>query len=166
MVKPFLVPLLIGLFGCAISFAEEEYPGAPASVVAAYIEADGEGLALDGETADAVLKYTAWKETPGWDSYTVIKSYDIGEVGHTGNKASVQITYHVVGQVSGPEFTPQTDKEEVTFELEKKNGKWRITDPQNGPHLTIEGAIETIESGSVKDDPLGKAALKKLRALK
>jgi len=165
MTKLFLGSILVGFFGCGISFAGDEYPGAPASVVAAYIEADGEGLALDGDTADAVLKYTAWKETPGWDSYTVIKSYDIGEVGHTGNKASVQITYHVVGQVSGPEFTVKSSEEKVTFELEKKNGKWRITDPQIGPHLTIEGAIKTIESGSVKDDPLGKAALKKLRVL-
>jgi hypothetical protein len=123
------------------------------------------GLALDGETAPALLKYTAWKETPGWDSFTVIRSYDIGEVGYTGNKGSVQITYHVVGEVSGPEFTSKTADEVVTFEVAKKNGKWQITGPQIGPHLTIEGAIKTLESGSAKDDPLGKAALKKLRAL-
>jgi hypothetical protein len=170
MMKSFLIPVVIGLCWCCIALAGDAYPGAPASVVAAYVEADGEGLALDGETAPALLKYVVWTETPGWDSYTVIKSYDIGEVGYSGDKASavkasVQIIYHVVGEVSGPEFTAKTADEEVTFEVVKKNGKWKISEPQIGPHLTIEGAINTIESGSVKDDPLGKAALKKLRAL-
>lgn len=166
MMRTFLFPLIIGFFGCAGVFAADKYPGTPASVVAAYVEADGEGLALEGDTSSEVLKYAIWKETPGWDSYTVIKSYDIVEVGRTGDKASVQITYHVVGEVSGPEFTAKTATEKVTFGVVKKNGKWKIAGPQIGPHVTIESAIKMIESGSAKDDPLGKAALKKLRALK
>jgi hypothetical protein len=166
MMKSCFFALVIGLWACGVSIAEDDYPGAPASVVAAYIEADGEGLALEGETSSAVLKYATWTETPGWDSFTVIKSYDIGEVGTTGSKGSVQIIYHVVGQISGPEFTAKTADKEVTFEVVKKNGKWKIAGPQIGPHLTIESAIKTLEAGSAKDDPLGKAALKKLHALK
>src|SRR6266542_3962570 len=106
--------LLVLLLATATVFADD-YPGAPASVTAAYIEADGKGLALDGEAAPKLLSYTTWPEAPGWDSFMVIKSYDIGEVGWTGNKASVTITYEVLGQIDGLTFTAKPAKEEVSF---------------------------------------------------
>ncbi|MGH8047616.1 MAG: hypothetical protein ACREKL_10240 [Chthoniobacterales bacterium] len=149
----------------ATAFAADDYPGAPASVTAAYIEADGRGLALDGETAPLLLGYTTWKDAPGWDSFVVIKSYDIGEVGWTGDKASVQITYDVLGQIDGMKFTSKPANEEVFFELVKKKGKWKIVKPQLAPHLFVAGAITALEAIGAKDDATGKAALKKLKAL-
>lgn len=149
----------------------EEYPGAPASVTAAYIEADGAGLALDGETAPKLLHYTTWKETPGWDSFVVIASYEIGAVGwdrekaKDGDPADVQILYHVLGKIDGMGFTSQPAKEDVTFQLIKRRGRWKIEAPQLPPHLMLPAAISALEAVGAKDDPTGKATLKKLHTL-
>jgi len=142
-----------------------DYPGAPASVTAGYIEADGKGLALDSDTFPQVQRFTVWPDAPGWDTFTVVKSYDIDEVGWTGNKASVQITYHVLGTLSAFTFTPKPADEIVSFELRKRKEKWKIISPQLQPHLFVASAIAALETAGAKDDPDGKAALQKLRAL-
>jgi hypothetical protein len=163
--------LLSFLLLTASAFAADNYPGAPASVTAAYIEADGAGLALDGETAPKLLNYTTWKDAPGWDSFVVIKSYDIGAVGwnkdnsRDGDKAYVQITYHVLGKVEGLKFTPKPADEEVYFDLVKKKGQWRIVKPQLAPRLFVPAAITALEGIGAKTDAAGKSTLKKLRAL-
>jgi hypothetical protein len=149
--------LLLLLTTC--SFAAD-YPGSPAAVVAAYIEADGEGKALSSDTSSQVLQYTTWPEAPGWDSMAVIKSYDIGEVGRTGNEANVQITYTVVGQLEGFNYTAKPAKEAVDFELVKTKGKWKIASPQLPPHLTVAGAATFLKASGRE----GEAALKALRA--
>ena len=137
-----------------------DYPGAPASVVAAYIEADGAGLALDSDTCPQVLRYTVWPDAPGWDTFAVIKSYDIGEVGRTGKKASVEIIYNVLGSLSATAFIRKPARERVSFELEKTQGRWKIVNPQLPPHLFVPAAITALESTGAD-----KAALEKLRAL-
>lgn len=163
--RAFLVAALL-VAGAAISRAGESYPGAPASVVAAFVEADGEGLALDGATVPDVLKYTTWEDAPGYDTFTVMTSYDIGEVGYDGGKAFVNITYHIVGTISGMKFTPRKASDKtVTFEVVKQGGKWKITDPQNEPHLTIASAEKVLEGLGAKDDREGRASLKTLSAL-
>jgi len=154
--------LLMPVVGLA---ADEHYPGAPASVVAAYIEGDGEGLALDGETVSALLKYTTWDDAPGWDVFIVIKSYDIGEVGYDGDKASVQIIYHTLGTISGLTLTGKPGDEVVDFEVVKQGGKWKITGSQEAPHLTVAGARKALAVIGAKDDPAGRATLRKLSAL-
>lgn len=142
-----------------------DYPGAPSSVVAAYIEADGAGRALDSDTSPQVLRYTTWPDAPGWDSLVVIKSYAIGEVGWSGRKASVQIVYEVLGSLEGLKFTSKPAKEDTTFQLEKTKGRWKIVSPQLSPHLFAPAAITVLETAGTRDDSDGKAALKTLRAL-
>jgi len=159
-----LAILALLLVAAAPAFAAD-YPGAPASVVAAYIEADGAGKALDGDTCSQVLRYTVWPDAPGRDTFTVIKSYDIGEVGWTGNKASVQITYDVLGPLSATTFTSKPTKEEVSFDLERTKGRWKIVGPQLPPHLFLPAGITALESAGAKADDAGKASLKKLRTL-
>jgi hypothetical protein len=143
----------------------DDYPGAPASVVAAFIEADGEGLALSSDTFKQLVRYAVWPDAPGWDTFTVIKSYAIGEVGWTGKKASVQITYDVVGTFSALTFTPKPEKEAISFELRKRKDKWKIISPQLQPHLFVVSAITALEAAGAKDDAEGKASLEKLRRL-
>lgn len=140
-----------------------DYPGSPAAVVAAYIEADGEGKALDSDSAGSVLRYTNWEDAPGWDSASVIESYDIGEVATTGNKASVRIKYNVLGQLSEFTYTQKPAEEQVVFNLKKADGLWKIGSPQLPPHLTVEGAVSFLKTAG--DDPDGKAALKALLAV-
>jgi hypothetical protein len=141
------------------------YPGSPAAVVAAYVEADGAGMALDSTTAGQVLKYTTWEDAPGWDSFAVIKSYDIGEVGYDESKASVQITYHLLGQLAGSAFTAKKTEESVSFELQKVKGQWKIEKPQLSPHLEADSAITFLKT-IASDDPSAKASLKKIQSLK
>jgi hypothetical protein len=149
----------------------DDYPGAPASVTAAYIEADGAGLALDGETAPKLLHYTAWKETPGWDSFVVVASYEIGAVGWNrekakdGDPANVQIIYHVLGKMDGMQFTSLPAKEDVTFQLVRRKGRWKIDAPQLPPHLMLPAAISALAAVGARDAPTGKATLKKLHSL-
>jgi hypothetical protein len=140
------------------------YPGSPAAVVAAYIEADDAGKALDGDTAGQVLKYTTWEDAPGWDSLAVIKSYDIGEVGYDESKASVQITYHLLGQLTGSAFTAKKADETISFELRKVKGQWKIEKPQLPPHLDVASAMTVLKTIAA-DDPGAKASLKKIQAL-
>jgi hypothetical protein len=146
------------------SFAAS-YPGSPAAVVAAYIEADGAGKALDSDTVPLVLKYTTWKEAPGWDSCAVIKSYEIGEVAATAGKASVQITYQVAGQLSLLSYTAKPAKEEVSFDVVKTKGKWKIVSPQLAPHLTATAAIAFLKKIGAEGADDGKAAIRKIQTL-
>jgi hypothetical protein len=163
----FLVLLLT-----ASAFADADYPGAPASVTAGYIEADGAGLALNGETAPKVLSYTKWEDAPGWDSFVVIKSYDIGAVGWNrdkskdGDHASVEIIYHMLGVVEGLKFTAKPADVTVDFDVVREKGKWKIVKPQLPPHLFVPAAIQALEAIGAKDDKAGQASLKKLHASK
>ena len=166
-------PILALLFTASPLLADTDYPGAPASVTAAYIEADGAGLALDGETAPKLLSFTTWDDAPGWDSFVVIKSYDIASAGwendkqhpKNGDKADVEIVYHVLGSMNGLVFVPKPADETVTFDLVRKKGRWKIVKPQIPPHLFLPDAIRALETIGAKDDADGKASLRKLRAL-
>lgn len=142
-----------------------DYPGSPASVVAAYIEADGEGMALDAETASGVVRFTTWDDVQTGDSFVVIKSYEIGAVAWEGDKAGVEITYAVLGRLDGFKFTPEAKKEEVWFDLVKKKGQWKIVKPKLPPHLTVAGAILAITSTGAGNEPEAKSSIKKLKAL-
>jgi hypothetical protein len=134
-------------------------------VTAAYLEADGAGQALASRTAPGLLQFTTWRQLDKFDSFAVVESYDIGEVGWTGNKADVQITYHVLGLVTGATFTAKPALKEVFFSLEKSKGRWRIVSPRLPPHLFVPAAIAALEKALASDTPEGQASLRKLRAL-
>lgn len=159
-----LLVLLSSLLLIGIARADD-YPGAPASVTAAYLEADGAGQAWESRTAPELLHFTTWQQLDKFDGFAVIESYDIGEVGWTGNRADVQITYHVLGFVTGVTFTAKPALKEVFFSLEKSKGRWRIVSPRLRPHLFVPAAISALEKAPASDTPEGRASLRKLRAL-
>jgi hypothetical protein len=163
--------LLAGLLLAHPALADAEYPGSPASVTAAYVEADGAGAALDSESLPKLLRYTSWDEAPGWDTAVVIKSYEIGAVGWNGDRekdgstAVVEITYRVLGRLAGMQFIAEPAEEQVAFDLLRKDGRWQLIKPQLAPHLTVSAAIHALEAAGAKDDATGKASLAQLRAL-
>jgi hypothetical protein len=158
--------ILLLLLLASTSLADD-YPGSPAAVVAAYIEADGEGRALCSDTLERLRQYTKWTESPDWNHLVVTKSYDIGAVGwdsekaRDGDTAFVEITYHVLGRLDGLKFTAGPAKEEVCFDLVKTKGRWKIVEPKLPPHPNVGTAIALLKSGGSEAKP----SLKNLQAL-
>lgn len=149
------------LFACFLTAAiaiADDYPGSPAAVVAAYIEADRAGDAFSKDSTSQLLKYTTWNSLPDTHSFIVMDGYEIGEVGWTGDEAGVHIVYKVIGHIKDLRFVAKASEEEVDFDLKKLNGQWKIVKPQLPPHVTVDRAIEFLRAAGSK----GEAATKQL----
>jgi hypothetical protein len=116
----------------------------PAALMREYARRDaaGERLATSSWFSDVA----EWQDEPGWDAYTVIRSYDIAPATIMGDSASVRITYRRAGEMeSGAqalEFVPDTGTESVLFALHRSDGSWKITAPQINQHVLIERVLK------------------------
>ena len=81
-----------------------------------------------------------WEDAPGWDGATIIDRFEILKETYNKDKAEVDVRFHVVAEQRG-EKTKKADRSKVvTFELTNIGGEWKITAPQNEPHLLEETA--------------------------
>lgn len=143
---------------------QEPYPSFPVGVLAAYLNEDASGAGWSSETFPNLIRYAVWPEAPGWDTITVIHSFSIGEAKINGQKARVPVKYHVLGRMENDTFKPAPAVEEVTYELEREQGHWKVAEPQLMPHIAVADVIRISRQNTEPGAEL-KASLKALRKL-
>lgn len=92
---------------------------------------------------------TVWKDAPGWDGATIIDGFEILKETYKKDKAQVDVQYRVVAEQNGEKTKKVNRTEVVTFELIKLDGAWKITSPQDAPHLLEETASKLADCKSL-----------------
>ncbi len=130
----------------------------PEVVVRKYLQGDADGKLTSSEGFQAMSPLFDWPDAPGWDTFTVISDYALAKPHIVGKRATVLVTYTVLGELdSTPRFRPDDyrgKKVQYLFVLRRKawrwenagNGdakrvknppQWRIIQPQLQPHISL-----------------------------
>lgn len=110
----------------------------PARLVHEYVERDANGQRLAAGVAwfDSAV---AWREEPGYDTYTVIAGYQTFPTELVGDTAHVKVQFNVLGWVkTGTYFTATPAVQSVTFVLVRSANGWVITAPQMNQHVLAQ----------------------------
>lgn len=147
----------------------------PCQLVEAFIAADSEGMQTSSEYWPLVQRFTDWKDGPGYDEVTVVRSYDINSLSVNDNGASVSVTYEVIGRMyqTGNSSCPsgycqQIDstvkgRQSVVFLLRTDGTRWWIASPSEGPKISVQVAYRWVteskdncRQGICAKDPVAK----------
>lgn len=130
---------------CGAAAFAETYPGTPEGVMAGYLKADGDGMGLSSDTCQEIFQYAVWPEAPGWDTFSVIRSFEIQKTSPTKDGVNIKVEYLLAGEMRGEEFVPRNKKEGVTYKLVQEAGKWKVAEPQLQPHVLLEKAVAFVK---------------------
>ena len=115
-----LLVVLLASFAAAVEAAH--LPTTPAEVVTEFCKLDFEGGQLTNEGWRRMANLFTWSDAPGWDDFTVIKSYKVLSSNANGNRATVTVEFQRIGRLSDEtEFTADVATEQVTFQLDRKS---------------------------------------------
>lgn len=149
------------LLSAAVMMAQSA-PKTPKQVVEEYCKLDAAGALTSSEGWPTISPLFVWPDAPGWDTFTVVRGYTVGAEKKVGNTATVPVQYEVAGVLdSTPRFRPaKVKKVTVVYRLvydnkrfvmdvdgnpdhEEASGaaRWRISKPQNGPHVSYQKAL-------------------------
>jgi hypothetical protein len=115
----------------------------PVSLVRQYVKRDANGERLQADPW--FQQVVTWSEEPGYDSYTVIRSYSV-EPPPTiqGSPAEILVRYDVIGWVQWQDgeqvFLDQEMSQAITFVVVRDDNGWRIDEPQFGQRVLAEVA--------------------------
>ena len=126
----------------------------PAEVLNKFLKLDFDGARLDSDGFRKVFPLTDWKDAPGYDSSIIVRSYRVGEPKVQGARATILVTYDVVGFIGGntswEAYTPSSesfkDEVRIPYELILKNGTWKVHGPDQAPHISIDVALKNEEA--------------------
>lgn len=163
----------------------------PKQVVEEYCKLDAAGALTSSEGWPTISPLFVWPDAPGWDTFTVVRGYTVGTEKKVGKTATVPVQYEVAGVLdSTPRFRPaKVKKVTVVYRLvydnkrfvmdadgnpdhEEASGaaRWRISKPQNEPHVSYEKALamaqdwlaNTPDAGTKKNAERALAELKRV----
>jgi len=125
----------------------ETYPATPEGVVEAFCIEDFNGAGASSETWKRIQQYTTWLDGPGWDTVLIVNSFKIMETKQNLKDAEVKVMYKAIGElIAHPNtFHEKVEDKIVTFKLVKEGDKWKITEPQTYPHISVETAIKGLQ---------------------
>ena len=185
--------MLVGvlLLVLATNAAAQSYT--PEVVLRKYVQGDADGKLTNSEGFHEMSPLFVWPDAPGWDTFTVINDYAIGKPRIHGARASIVVTYTVLGELdSTPSFRPADQshkKERVEYVLlrsrkhwtfaangapdEEVNGPplWRVEKPQLQPHISL-GTAKKIATDwrdhpfDAESKPKAEEVLKQLQELR
>ncbi len=103
----------------------------PDEVVRYYCARDASGFVWSGLLEIERRNFTLWSDVPQADSFYIAKSYEIGKPQIQGEQASVPVTYELVGagDAFGTRNPPKVTPYQVTFNLVRQSGSWKIRSP-------------------------------------
>ena len=152
--------------------ASTEYPLIPKEVMEAFCKADYNGAGLSTKGWPIIKKYTTWVDAPGWDSVVVISEYKLTSVKENLRTASVIVDYKVIGNLDSGEKISNLERnihmQKINYNMVKLNGQWKIDNPQEPPHISVNTAIGVMENQIKKetDERLLKQANDIIKTLK
>lgn len=136
--------------------AMAKQPQTPQDVVQAYCTQDAQGHFLQSSGWEKLQQLTTWPDTPGWDTVVVIRDVKVIDAHQAAKIANVTVDYAVLGtmsvtQASGLAFNKSESIQKVTFKLVRQKHHWKISEPQEPPHITIESALAQIRAANPHD---------------
>jgi hypothetical protein len=147
--------LTFGLFLLLVKTASGQ-ASEPQSLVDRFLKLDFLGARLDSDGFKKILPLTDWDDAPGYDSSIIVRGYKAAEAEIRGDKATVVVTYDVVGMIAGntmweayaanPSSETFKNQVKISYELILKNGKWKIHGPNELPHISIHLALKNEEA--------------------
>lgn len=120
-----------------------------------FLVLDSQAAGLSAETWPELGALTTWVTAPGWDTFTIIRRYEISKVMEGKKRAQVTVTYYPLGRMSDG-FAPETKNEVVVYHLNKVGNEWKVDGPQLNPHVSYEVMKARLEARSAQD-PKAKA---------
>jgi hypothetical protein len=112
----------------------------PVGLVKEYVKRDANGERLQAEPW--FQQVVTWPEEPGYDSYTVIRSYSVERPTIQGSPAKILVRYDVIGWVQWQDgeqvFLDQEMSQAITFVVVRDDNGWRIDGPQFGQRVLAE----------------------------
>jgi hypothetical protein len=142
-----------------VSIAEQQevtaYPLTPKGVIEAFCKADYNGAGLSTKGWPKIKKYTTWVDAPGWDNVVVISSYEVTSAKENLKTADLIVRYEVIGNLESGEkisnLIRNRHTEKINYKLVKLKGQWKIENPQEPPHISINMAIGLMENQIKKE---------------
>lgn len=120
----------------------------PGALVAAYVEADADGLQTSSENWPLVRRFAVWEDGPGWDTVTIVTAAKVHKAQLRHGRATVRVRYDIFGTLYddgdyNPVLKPPRSKSRtVTFRLIQRHGRWKIVAPQDGPRVGIAQLLD------------------------
>lgn len=128
----------------------------PQDVLNKFLKLDFDGARLDSEGFKKVFPLTDWPDAPGYDSSIIVRGYKVGTPQVRGGEATIAVTYEVVGMIAGNttweaytgDASSESFKDQVkmAYKLVLKNGRWKVHEPNEVPHISIEVALKNEEA--------------------
>lgn len=122
----------------------------PKGVMEAFCKEDFKGSGgLGPKGWPSISEYTTWIDAPWWDTFVVISEYKVTSVKENLDSANVIVVYKVIGNLESTEKIYDLEKnvhtQKINYGLVKRNGQWKVENPQLPPHISKIFAIELIE---------------------
>jgi hypothetical protein len=128
----------------------------PQDVLNKFLKLDFDGARLDSDGFKQVFPLTDWPDAPGYDSSIIVRSYKVEPAQVRGSSARIVVNYEVVGMIAGntmweayagnPSSETFKDQVKLTYELVLKNGRWKVHEPNEVPHISIDVALKNEEA--------------------
>lgn len=114
--------------------------GPAGTVVKAYCALDAMAAGTSSATVPYLRDFTVWETGPGWDAATLIDGFEIVAETYQGDTAQVTVQYAVAGELTsapagGALHTLGKKTKTVVFTLKQDSKAWKITGPENNPHI-------------------------------
>ena len=118
----------------------------PLGLVREYVKRDAAGERL--RPSAWFQQVVTWPDEPGYDSYTVIRGYEVERPkAIAGSPARIMVRYDVIGWVVWRDseliFLDQPKDERREFVVIRDDAGWRIDEPQMGQRVLAEVAAAT-----------------------
>ena len=68
-------------------------------------------MQTSSETWPAFVRFAAWPDAPGWDTFTVVSGYTVAPAG----RARIRVVYHVLGVLEGEEARAEPRDKVVVY---------------------------------------------------
>ncbi|HYW70649.1 MAG TPA: hypothetical protein VE961_06430 [Pyrinomonadaceae bacterium] len=147
--------LTFGIFA-VLAVSAKAQTATPQDVLNKFLKLDFDGARLDSDGFKQVFPLTDWPDAPGYDSSIIVSSYKVGEPQFRGAEAKIMVTYEVVGMIAGnttweafadnPKSETFKDEVNIPYVLVLKNGKWKVHEPNQAPHISIDVALKNEEA--------------------
>lgn len=139
------------LFLLIIIQSNSAYATTAIDVLNQYCKYDLSGYRLDSNGMHKIRDFYAWDEKeryePGWDCFLVISGFDVESIVEKANIAHAVIKYEVIGAIcSANILSKKRYTDEVSIEMVKIDGNWKLKDFIISPRVSIDTAVNYINN--------------------
>ena len=131
--------------------------GDPVALVRAYVQADAWGLQSGSEHWPLLQRFAVWQDGPGWDVSALVESAEIVSHHEDGRRAEVVVVMRKIGDLNADgEGLPVIEtgtagtiqrRFVVLNQGSAAAPRWRIAEPQDGPHLAVDFVLQKVLPG-------------------